>query len=730
METGCSPRAPTARPASGKSRAVGSFAASAIRPARAPVAPLPDGRRAVTGCDDGAVRLWDLESGRIIRTLVQHSGAVYAVAVSSDGTRALSGGNDNTLRILNVDSGGEVKQFEGILSPIWCAAFSPDGRHVVAGGQNGAVYLGDLTTSDPVKRLNGHSDRVWDIAITSDSRQAVSAGQDGKLICWDLIGKRPLHQVKLDGAEVRCVALAADDRHAFFGTQRSSANDYTAGSIGDWDITTDGPVTSLAGGRAHFGLALLPGARVAATDSGGLVRVWEPSAAIAKARELSGAGKRSDALLEYDKAVAKRPSDPRLLIERGRLLATLGQAQIATVDFANAAKLAPDVPQLFLDAPWWVAGPYPPDYRQAGALENASATDPSQPGPRLGNTTIRWHEIAPGMLGHVNFYELFKAEDALAYAMTVVYSARPHEAVLLIGADDTARIWLNGREVFLSNSFSPPSGSAILVTLQSGRNIIVAKVGNFKQDHGFSVRFGESPADLARAYARAGKPKEASEFFNKAMALDPDNFDRVALEQLAEAMAQAQRWKEAKTAFEKIHALDPGNFGKQHALAKIYLALGDQPAYGRLCTAAIERHGKTKEAQLANDLIWLAALMPNSLRSYAQAVDIGSNLVKGRNPNPNTFNTFGAVLFRAGLYPSSLSYLKRSIDAQKGEGTAWDWVFTAMARHKAKQSGDRDALAKAKAIVEKSPPASWQHRVELKALLSEAEELLKTPSPP
>ena len=462
-----------------------------------------------------------------------------------------------------------------------------------------------------------------------------------------------------------------------------------------------------------------------------MVRVWEPSAAIANARALSAAGKRPDALLEYDKAVAKRPSDPHVLIERGRLLATLGQAEKAAADFENAANLAPESPQFFLDAPWWVAGPYPPDFSQAGALENAPATDPSQPAPALGNTTVRWREIAPHQQGQVNFEELFKTGGGVVcYAMTVVYSARAREAVLLSGTDDTARIWLNGREVFVSTSSSLPDSNAILVTLQAGRNTFVARVQDLvKGGHSFSARFGESPADLARAYARAGKPKETSEFFNKALALDPDNFDRETLEQLAESMAQAQRWKEAKTAFEKIFALDPGNFGKQHALAKIYLALGDQPAYERLCTAALARHGKTQDPKLANDLIWLATLMPNALRSYAEAVDIGSKLVKGRNPDPNSFNTFGAVLFRAGLYPSSLSYLKRSIDAQKGEGTAWDWVFRAMALHKARQPGDRDALAKAKTIIENSPPSWWQHRVELKALFKEAEELLNTPAP-
>ncbi len=317
------------------------------------------------------------------------------------------------------------------------------------------LYLGDAMTSDPLKSMTGHSNSIWGVAFTPDGEHAVSGDADGRLIFWDLARRHAQHQVKLNGPRLRSMTPQPSGRRVIFGTERLDPP--WLGSIGDWDVTSDGPARQLAGedGHAHLGLALLPHDAIVSADRDGLVRIWEPSTSISKARQLSKAGKRSEALPEYDKAVANRPSDPRLLIERGRLLATLGQAEKAAADFENAANLAPESPQFFLDAPWWVAGPYPPDYSQAGALENATATDPSQPAPPLGTTTIRWHDIAPHQQGSVNFEELFKTEGVvIAYAMTIVYSAHPREAVLLIGTDDTAHIWLNGREVFLSKSSS------------------------------------------------------------------------------------------------------------------------------------------------------------------------------------------------------------------------------------------------------------------------------------
>ncbi|MCC2113286.1 MAG: hypothetical protein KDJ16_14725, partial [Hyphomicrobiales bacterium] len=58
------------------------------------VAFSPDGRFAATGAGDNAVKLWDVATGRLIRTFAGHSRAVNAVVFSPDGTTVASGGGD------------------------------------------------------------------------------------------------------------------------------------------------------------------------------------------------------------------------------------------------------------------------------------------------------------------------------------------------------------------------------------------------------------------------------------------------------------------------------------------------------------------------------------------------------------------------------------------------------------------------------------------------------------
>lgn len=49
----------------------------------------PDGRYAVTGSFDRKVRVWELVTGRLVRTLEGHTDWVTGIAVTVDGKRVI-----------------------------------------------------------------------------------------------------------------------------------------------------------------------------------------------------------------------------------------------------------------------------------------------------------------------------------------------------------------------------------------------------------------------------------------------------------------------------------------------------------------------------------------------------------------------------------------------------------------------------------------------------------------
>jgi WD40 repeat protein len=59
----------------------------------------PDGRRILTGGDDGTARVWDGETGRELLCLTGHASSIKSVAWSPNSTRILTGSDDKTARV-------------------------------------------------------------------------------------------------------------------------------------------------------------------------------------------------------------------------------------------------------------------------------------------------------------------------------------------------------------------------------------------------------------------------------------------------------------------------------------------------------------------------------------------------------------------------------------------------------------------------------------------------------
>ena len=64
-----------------------------------PVRFSPDGRTALSGGEDGNVSLWEIATGKKLRSFSGHTEVINSVAYSSDGRTALSGSKDKTLRL-------------------------------------------------------------------------------------------------------------------------------------------------------------------------------------------------------------------------------------------------------------------------------------------------------------------------------------------------------------------------------------------------------------------------------------------------------------------------------------------------------------------------------------------------------------------------------------------------------------------------------------------------------
>jgi WD40 repeat protein/serine/threonine protein kinase len=226
---------------------------------------LVGSRQAVlSGSEDQSVRLWDLESGESKLTLTGHTGGVHAVACSPDGRRAITGGPHENMRIWDLQNG---RCLHALREPAGALAMRPDGRTAVSASRN-TVVLWDLESGTAIRRFAGHSGPVRSLALTPDGRLALSGGDDHSVRLWDLEGGvNQLEIFLLHEAPVVSVTTTPDGRLALSGDQ--------VGIIHQWELATCKKQRSLEEGSPMVcALAVSQDGRTLMTGSRQL-KYWE-----------------------------------------------------------------------------------------------------------------------------------------------------------------------------------------------------------------------------------------------------------------------------------------------------------------------------------------------------------------------------------------------------------------------------------------------------------------------
>ncbi len=102
-----------------------------------------DGRTIVTGGDDRTVKVWDVASGRELKTLRGHTESVTSVHIAPNGQTIASGSSDNTVKLWNVN-GLELKTLKGHTEDIISVVFSFDWKVIASESQKKSSNSGML----------------------------------------------------------------------------------------------------------------------------------------------------------------------------------------------------------------------------------------------------------------------------------------------------------------------------------------------------------------------------------------------------------------------------------------------------------------------------------------------------------------------------------------------------------------------------------------------------------
>lgn len=99
----------------------------------------PDGETLAVGCNDGALQLWEVATGRGVRALSLDQ-SVRSLTFSADGALVAAGGWEGRIAVWRSDTGEELHRFVGHEQAVTGLTFTPDGRTLVSAGLDGIIY--------------------------------------------------------------------------------------------------------------------------------------------------------------------------------------------------------------------------------------------------------------------------------------------------------------------------------------------------------------------------------------------------------------------------------------------------------------------------------------------------------------------------------------------------------------------------------------------------------------
>jgi hypothetical protein len=174
---------------------------------------LPRATRCLTFHADKKVRLWDLQSGRILGSfLVKGHQAGHTIKdISADGRIALSGGIENVVKVWNVQK-GRASAFD---SRVHCygGALSHNGRFALTVG-GVTMRLWDLRTGQRMQKMSGHKAHVYVATFSPDGHRALSGTSNGSVRLWDLRTGKKLAEFKQNSTPVSNVQIAPNGMYA------------------------------------------------------------------------------------------------------------------------------------------------------------------------------------------------------------------------------------------------------------------------------------------------------------------------------------------------------------------------------------------------------------------------------------------------------------------------------------------------------------------------------------
>lgn len=147
----------------------------------------PDGTKLATGLSDAKIKVFDLDTGRLLTELIGHTKGISDIEFSPINSNIIASCSDDlTIRLWSINKGQCLKVLKKHTYHVTSIKFSQKGNILISGSADETITIWDIISGITLKTLAAHSDPVLSLALTPDSTMIASASYDGLMRLFDL----------------------------------------------------------------------------------------------------------------------------------------------------------------------------------------------------------------------------------------------------------------------------------------------------------------------------------------------------------------------------------------------------------------------------------------------------------------------------------------------------------------------------------------------------------------
>jgi katanin p80 WD40 repeat-containing subunit B1 len=140
-----------------------------------------------TGGEDCKINVWRVDNPANIWSLSQNKSPIECLCFDPEEQYIVSGTLNGSMKIFDLNEGKIARTLTGHKINVSSLHYHPYGEFLVSGSVDGTMKAWDTRSKTCIQTYTGHEKEITCVRFSPDGRWVASSAGDGQLMLWDLI---------------------------------------------------------------------------------------------------------------------------------------------------------------------------------------------------------------------------------------------------------------------------------------------------------------------------------------------------------------------------------------------------------------------------------------------------------------------------------------------------------------------------------------------------------------